>query len=103
MLALLGVALVALAFVLFGVAMVGLRNPRPPGWARLFLAAEIAGIAITAVLGLGVAAMWAWDPTFRAPWSWIANLALAFSIPACFAIVWYGLGVARRLEGFRRP
>ena len=102
MLALLGVALVALAFLLFGFAMVGLRNPRPPRWARLFLAAEIAGVAITLVLGLGVAAMWAWDPLFRAPWSWLANIALACSIPACFALVWYGFGVSRRLEALRK-
>lgn len=102
MLALIGVALVALAFLLFGFAMVSLRNPAPPRWARLFLAAEIAGVAITVILGLGVAAMWAWDPTFRAPWSWLADLALAFSIPACFAAVWYGFGVRRRLEAFRR-
>jgi multisubunit Na+/H+ antiporter MnhB subunit len=101
MLALIGVALVALAFLLFGFAMVSLRNPAPPRWAGLFLAAEIAGVAITVILGLGVAAMWAWDPTFRAPWSWLADFALALSIPACFAAVWYGFGVARRLKAFR--
>jgi hypothetical protein len=62
----------------------------------------MAGVAITALLGLGVAAMWAWDPLFRAPWSWVANVALAFSIPASFAFVWYGLGVNRRLAALRK-
>ena len=88
-----GVLLVGLLALLF-------RHPRAPRWTRPQLVAMLLTIPITGMIGFGLGHVLYGTSTLLRGQGSVRELAVAIAVPVVVALVWYALGIARRLRAY---
>jgi drug/metabolite transporter (DMT)-like permease len=95
-----GSVLTGAAVLLVGLLALLFQHPRAPRWTRPELVVFLAMVAVTGMIGFGLGQVFYGISALLAGESDWRQLAALVLVPVVVALIWYALGIGRRLRAY---